>query len=212
MPSQIQVVLFGNEDGSRRGIRQIISQDPDFTFIVDGTREKGDFLFSEELLPDLVLLEQDQPSKEKLKDIGSLKAVFPQSKFVLITNTFEMWPLFEAMRWGIQGYLIKNSNMELWASYLKALVREEGQLPTELINQTIKTFAENYHVEISKDLTYREKEIIRWVAQGVSNKEIAEKLQISEYTVKNHLKNIFNKLNLKNRVQLVRYAYELYHS
>ncbi|MTT30602.1 DNA-binding response regulator [Terrilactibacillus sp. BCM23-1] len=211
MPSPIQVVLFGNEDRSRSGIRQVLLQDPDFIFIVDGTREKGDFLFSEDLLPDLVLLEQDQPSKEKLKDVGDLKAIFPQAKFVLITKTFEMWPLFEAMRWGIQGYLVKNSNMERWADYLKAIVREES-LPTDLINQMIKTFAENYHVEISRDLTYREKEIIRWVAQGVSNKEIAEKLQISEYTVKNHLKNIFNKLNLKNRVQLVRYAYELYHS
>src|SRR5690606_20591139 len=130
-------------------------------------------------------------------------------KVVIVTVSDDIAHLFEALNRGAQGYLLKNLNPELWIDYLEAIALDEVPMSKHLALQLLKEFSTtNGQDDDLSLLTRREKEILQLVAKGNSNKEIAIDLQISEHTVKNHMKNIMQKLHLENRVQLARYAYE----
>jgi DNA-binding NarL/FixJ family response regulator len=103
---------------------------------------------------------------------------------------------------------LKNLNPNVWLEYLHSLLNDEAPMPREVALRNLNEFNPVSSSIQRSVLTTREQEILTLVAKGLSNKEIALKLTISEYTVKNHLKNIMQKLYLSNRVQLTRYAYE----
>jgi DNA-binding NarL/FixJ family response regulator len=126
---------------------------------------------------------------------------------VMVTVSDDVANLFEAIKNGAQGYLLKNLNPNIWLSYLHSLATDSAPMPQEIANRILAEFTGSKATDHTL-LTPREQEILTRVAQGLSNKEIATELVISEHTVKNHLKNIMQKLHLNNRVQLTRYAYE----
>lgn len=220
MIQPIRVLIADDHPHAREGMRMILSAEPDF--IVAGEASSGEqaIVLAGELQPELVLMDIHMPGMGGLEAAKAIKTAQPQAKIVIVTVSDEPSHLFEALKKGAQGYLLKNLNPSAWRDYLRAVALDEAPLHPDLALSIIREFASRKAQPgpdasgkergggQAEGLTPREMELLREVAQGLTNKEVALSLGLSEHTVKNHLKNILQKLHLDNRVQLARYAYE----
>jgi DNA-binding NarL/FixJ family response regulator len=202
-----RILIADDHEHARKAMRMILAEDDRFTIV--GEAKRGDEILplTEQLMPDMILMDIHMPGLNGLEATRQVKERFPYVKIVMVTVSDDVTNLFEAIKNGAQGYLVKNLNPNIWLSYLLALATDTAPMPQEIANRILAEFT---GVKSTKPhlLTPREQEILTRVAQGLSNREIAYDLVISEHTVKNHLKNIMQKLHLNNRVQLTRYAYE----
>jgi len=166
-----------------------------------------------QLRPDIVLMDIRMPVCDGVTAARLIKAELPECKVVMLTTSSDEPDLVEAVKSGVDGYLLKSLEAGPFLTYLKGLERGEAAISRELAGTLLKivsrqneicspdtTAAEKFH------LTSRQIEILQLVAQGLSNKEISRCLSVSEHTVKYHLGEIYQRLNLKNREQAAEYA------
>jgi DNA-binding NarL/FixJ family response regulator len=149
------------------------------------------------------------PVLSGLEATKKIKQLYPRTRVVMLTVSDDVADLFTAVQYGAQGYLLKNMDPDEWSAYLHALLDDNSDLPRQMADRLFHRFRSGPTAEAEASpslLTPREQEIIACVAAGLNNREIAEQLVISENTVKNHLKNMLEKLGLSNRVQLTAYA------
>lgn len=201
-----RVLVVDDHAHAREAICDIISMDEQFEIVGVVTNGQEAIAFTEHWMPDLILMDIQMPDMDGLETTQRIKLRFPYVKIVMITVSDDMFHLLEALKRGAQGYLLKNLAPSTWIEYLRSIVSEEAPLSRELAFQILKDVSLTTKKETVESLTPREREILSHVASGLTNKEIGEKLNISEHTVKNHLKNILQKLQVQNRVQLTRYA------
>ena len=161
-----------------------------------------------ELTPDLVLMDLRMPRLSGLEAIRIIKEELPSTLVVVLSVSDDPQDLFEAIRSGAQGYLIKNVEPGLWLEYLTALVQGDARISRAIAERILREFMRQTAVPRGSlpTLTPREEEILALVARGLANKEIATTLSIVEGTVKRHLQNILAKLHLRNRVELATFA------
>ncbi|MBD2847732.1 response regulator transcription factor [Paenibacillus sp. IB182496] len=204
-----RVVVIDDSAHAREGMRTILEMDPLFEVVAEGRDGQDAMALTEQWMPDLILMDIQMPGMDGLEATKRLKDRYPYIKIVMVTVSDDIAHLFEALKKGAQGYLLKNLNPGAWHEYLRAVALDEAPLTRELAYRILDEFAPRAkHAPSASPLTQREHEILGLVAKGLYNRDIAETLEISEHTVKNHLKNILHKLHLENRVQLARYAYE----
>lgn len=206
---KVRVLVVDDHPHAREAIGEILAEDA--TFEIVAYAENGDEAIAqtERWMPDLILMDIRMPGKDGLETTREIKLRYPYVKIVLITVSDDAAHLFEALKQGAQGYLLKNLEPGTWLEYLRAIASDEAPLSSELALRILQEFPVNKKESGEPPpLTAREREILGWVAQGMTNREIAGVLHISDQTVKNHLKNILQKLHLENRVQLTRYALE----
>ncbi|MEK4509748.1 response regulator transcription factor [Paenibacillus anaericanus] len=203
-----RVLVVDDHAHAREAICDIISMDEKFEIIGVVTNGREAIEFTEQWMPDLILMDIQMPDMDGLETTQRIKLRFPYVKIVMITVSDDMFHLLEALKRGAQGYLLKNLAPSTWIEYLRSIVSEEAPLSRELAFQILKDVSLTTKKETVETLTPREREILSNVASGLTNREIGGKLNISEHTVKNHLKNILHKLQVQNRVQLTRYALE----
>jgi len=211
MTTPIRLLIVDDHEMARKAMRLIVSADPAFEIVGEATNGQEALELTEKWMPDLILMDIAMPGMDGLETTKQIKERFPYVKIVVVTVSDDVSDLFEAFKKGAQGYLIKNIKTDLWRDYLKAVANDDASIPKEIalrILSEFKTSAQGSSTPNASELTRREQETLALVANGYSNREIAQQLGISEYTVKNHLKNILQKLHLSNRVQLARYAYE----
>ncbi|MFB5762325.1 response regulator [Paenibacillus medicaginis] len=207
--NRTRVLVADDSAHAREAISDILAEDGAFEIIGEASGGEQALRMTEELMPDLILMDIRMPDMDGLEATGLIKMRFPYVKIVIITVSDDAAHLFEALKRGAQGYLLKNLSPSTWLEYLRAVVSDEAPLSQELAYRILQEFpAPPKQTAAGQSLTPREREILNWVASGQTNKEIGEGLGISEQTVKNHLKNILHKLQLENRVQLTRYALE----
>ncbi|SDW73940.1 response regulator [Paenibacillus sp. PDC88] len=203
-----RVLVVDDHAHAREAICSILGSDPAFKVIGVVTNGQEAIQFTEQYLPDLILMDIQMPVMNGLDATQHIKLMYPYVKIIMITVSDDMVYLLEALKRGAQGYLLKNLAPSQWLAYLRSIVNDEEPISRVIAYEILK----DVHVEERKQpavhLTSREKDILYGVAEGWTNKEIADKYEISEYTVKNHLKNILQKLQMQNRVQLTRYAIE----
>lgn len=206
--SRYRVLVVDDHAHAREAMCEILSMDDSFEVI--GVVESGAeaIAFTAQWMPDLILIDIQMPQMDGLETTRRIKQEYPYVKIVIVTVSDEISHLLEALKQGAQGYLLKNLAPSTWIQYLQAIVNEEAPLSRELAFQILKEFTVPSVTDEGESLTAREKEILSCVSSGSKNKEIALSLGISEHTVKNHLKNILQKLQLQNRTQLTRYALE----
>ncbi|GGD48898.1 response regulator [Paenibacillus nasutitermitis] len=240
----IRVLLADDHPHGREGIREIISADPAFEIIGEAVNGEQAVMLAAEHGPDLVLMDINMPVMNGMEATQSIKAIDPRIKIVMVTVSDDIADLFEAVKRGAQGYLLKNLSPSAWLDYLRAIAIDEIPLSKELAYRLLQEFSgaggqeqarasragdmnsvrevgrafsrpeaappaqRSVREEGKTPLTVRERDVLERVASGSSNRQIAEDCGISENTVKNHLKNILQKLHLDNRVQLTRYAVE----
>lgn len=204
-----RILIVDDHIHAREGIREILEEYEDFLIIGEAKNGLEAIQLTEQLMPDLILMDIDMPVMDGLEATKRLKLIFPYVKIVMITVSDDITDLFDALKKGAQGYLLKNIQSEKWIEHLRAFALDEVPMSKEIAFQILKEFPQNKEITKEKiPLSTRELEVLKLVAKGLSNREISAMLIISEHTVKSHLKNILSKLHLDNRVQLTSYAFQ----
>jgi DNA-binding NarL/FixJ family response regulator len=164
------------------------------------------------LQPDILLLDVEMPTTGGLELLGKIRGKSPKTKICLLADCFEEDIIIGALQRGAQGYLLKTAAP---TELIKAIhTTHAGELwaPRKLLTQVLENLRRTVNElqgtpsQIQETLTDREQEVVTWAVQGLTNKEIAARLGVSETTVKTHLQNIFRKLKVRRRVQLTAHS------
>ncbi len=161
------------------------------------------------LRPDVVLMDITMPRMDGLEATRLIKARLPQMRIVMLTVSDEDRNLFEAIKSGAQGYLLKNLKAEEFFDLLAGIERGEAPISRGLAGRILDEFARQRAPSASgeaEELTDREQDVLQAVSSGASNREVAAALHITENTVKFHMKNILDKLHLRSRAEVIAYA------
>lgn len=163
-----------------------------------------------ETVPDVVLLDVRMPRESGLRACIRIKELVPSTKIIMLTVSDEEGDLYEAVKSGASGYLLKDSSVEEVAQAIRVVADGQSLISPSMAAKLIVEFKEMARLEReqvpSPRLTDRELQVLRLVAKGLNNREAAKELFISENTVKNHVRNILEKLQLHSRMEAVMYA------
>ena len=206
--STTRTLIVDDSELARRGVRAILAGSALFEVVGEAGDGQEGVARVRELTPDLVLMDLRMPRLSGLEAIRLIKEEFPSTLVVVLSVSDDPQDLFEAIRCGAQGYLIKNVDPGIWLEYLTALVQGDARISRTIAERILQEFTRQSEVPRASlpTLTPRESEILALVARGLANKEIAASLGIVEGTVKRHLQNILAKLHLRNRVELATFA------
>jgi DNA-binding NarL/FixJ family response regulator len=161
-----------------------------------------------ELRPDLILMDIQMPKLDGLKAVRLIKAELPETKVVMLTMSSEDEDLFEAVKSGACGYVLKSQDTDDFFSLLTAAARGEAVLSPGLTTRILREFARRPASETGPDstLTPRQLQVLTLVARGLTYKEVGEKLFLSERTIKYHMGEILTQLHMDNRSQVIAFA------
>jgi len=207
--SSIRVLLADDHALFRRGVASLLAAESDFDVVGEAVDGRQAVEMARELMPDVILMDIAMPVMDGLEATRRIKAEIPYVRIVIVTASDGERNLFEAIKSGAQGYLLKKIEPQALYGTLRGVVRGEAPLSRVMAGRLLEEFARLHQDPAPRpaaELTVREREVLEHVARGRSNKEIAAALAIAENTVKNHLKNILEKLHLENRVQAATYA------
>lgn len=200
----IRVLIADDHSILREGMRLILSADPSFNVVGEATNGEDAVTRAQQLLPDVVLMDVHMPGMNGIEATRRIRTTLPQVRVMILTVSDKDEDLFGAIRAGAKGYLLKNSEASQVLDAIRRLANGEAVLPPALAARVLDEFAAP--LQAQETLTEREIEIIRLVAQGLGNKEIATKLSLSENTVKTHVRHILDKLQLRSRSEAAAYA------
>jgi DNA-binding NarL/FixJ family response regulator len=200
---RIEVFIVDDHYMVIEGIRALLQGEMDIELIGHASTAASCLSFLKNKLPDVILMDISMPDKSGVDLCKEVRLAYP-AVFVIGLSTFNQFTCIEAMMEnGASGYLLKNAYKE----EITAAIRDVAKGKTYLSNEVASTLKNAAH-EDSPVLTRRENEILRLIASGLTNPEIAEKLFLSLSTIDTHRKSLMRKLNIKNTALLVRYAFE----
>lgn len=200
---KIRVLLIDDHPLFRKGVGQMISDDPGFEVVGEADSGEQGITLAQQLLPDVILLDLHMKGMDGLETLRRLKATEIQASCVMLTVSDAEEDLLEALRAGADGYLLKDMEPEqLRDSLIKAtkgITIIQDRLTDILTRAAL--FPENKNANDTASLTERENQILDCIAAGMNNKTIARELGITDSTVKVHIKNLLRKLNLTSRLE-----------
>lgn len=207
----IRVLLVDDHVLFRRGVAALLTAESEFELVGEAGNGAQALEMAREQMPDVILMDISMPGMDGLEATRRIKQELPYVRIVILTVSDTDQVLFEAVKSGAQGYLLKNIEPRALLSTLKGVVRGEAPISRVMAARILEEFTHrSRHAApapiAGTELTSREQEVLALVGQGKSNKEIAVALSITENTTKNHLKNILEKLHVENRVQAAAYA------
>jgi two-component system NarL family response regulator len=201
----ISVLIVDDHTLMRQGLRRILEE---AGMQIAGEAENGQEAVAKtlELSPDVVLMDIQMPLMDGIQATREIKSLAPRTTVVILTMHEEEEYLFEAIKAGAIGYLQKNKAPQELIKVIEAAREGLSLLPPALATRVLNEFAalskqQEQKLKHYTQLTSREREVLKLIAQGLSNKEIAKELYISDKTVKNHLSNIFAKLQINDRTK-----------
>ncbi|NMG09931.1 response regulator transcription factor [Brasilonema sp. UFV-L1] len=216
----IRLLLVDDQIIIRQGLKSLLESKPDFQIV--GEAENGESAISilegfantqaEGLKPDLVLMDVRMPVMDGVAATEVISQRFPRVKVLVLTTFDDDEYISQAMRFGARGYLLKDTPLEQLANAIRLVHQGYTQLGPGLFEKVLSPLLHSATPKPSTDLpglaelTPREKEVLRLIASGASNREIAKSLYITERTVKNHVTSILSRLNLRDRTQAAIFA------
>ena len=207
----IRILLVDDHPLMRRGMRDLLAMEDDLQPVGEaGTGEEA-LRLVDELDPDLILLDLNMPGMDGLETLQRLREAKVDARIILFTVSDDQSHVLEALRQGADGYLLKDMDPEQLVEQVRAAANGKLALTPELtliLAQAIRERPSNASQNANASLTKREKDVLRLIAKGLSNKMIARKLGITEGTVKVHVKNLLHKLGLRSRVEAAVWAME----
>lgn len=203
----VRLLLVDDHALFREGLGALLSHQDDFIVVGEAEDAESALAQARALAPDIVLMDVELPGEDGVNATRRLKLALPGITVVMLTVRDDSQTLFEAIKAGAQGYLVKNVRSRELLEQLRGLARGEAAISRRLaarILEEIRGQPEPFGPD--EALTARELEVLELVAARLSNAAIAERLVVSEHTVKNHLKSILAKLHLHNRHQAAAYG------
>jgi two-component system NarL family response regulator len=190
----------------------VLEQEPDIEVVGEASDGAEALTKAVDSTPDIVLLDVRMPKRGGIDACTSIKDAVPSTKIIMLTISDEEADLYDAIKAGAMGYLLKEISIEEVASAIRAVHGGQSLISPSMASKLLTEFAsmikrgdERQQVPAPR-LTDREMEVLRLVAKGMNNRDIAKELFISENTVKNHIRNILEKLQLHSRMEAVVYA------
>jgi DNA-binding NarL/FixJ family response regulator len=205
----IRVVLIDDHDLLRRGIKTMLESEGDIQVVGEASDGSGAAKLVEETTADVVLVDVIMPKKDGIEATREIKDTHPNVAVVVLSGHDEQRFVFDALKAGASGYLLKTAELDEVVSTVRSVARGEMQLDPQLAARVLDEF-EVYRAadvaEAFQPLTPREQEILQLMSEGLPNKTIASRLSISERTVTTHVANIYSKLHVNNRVSAIQEA------
>ena len=206
----VRVLVVDDQELFRRGLIMLLGGDID----IEVVGEAADGITATELAittaPDVILLDVRMPRRTGVEACRAIKEAVPATKIIMLTVSDEEADLYESVKNGAAGYLLKDSSIEEVAQAIRVVNEGQSLISPSMAVKLIDEFKQMSKPEREQGpalrLTERELEVLRLVAKGLNNREVAKELFISENTVKNHVRNILEKLQLHSRMEAVMYA------
>jgi NarL family two-component system response regulator LiaR len=205
--NKIRVLIADDHPIVRDGLRTLIITEPGMELVGEAVNGEEAVRMALDQKPDVILMDLVMPIKDGLEAISEIKNVYPNIAILVLTSFSEENKVFPAIRAGALGYLLKDSSPQQLLQAIYDVHRGEASLHPSIALQLIREINQPSELPPAEDpLTERELEVLKLVAQGLTNQEIAERLYRSEWTVRTHVRNILSKLHLANRTQAALYA------
>lgn len=204
----IRILIADDHGVLRAGLRALLNAEPDFEVVAEAADGKETLRLTEELRPDVTLLDINMPGPDGIEVTRRLKEMMPEARVLILTVHEDEGLLREAIRAGASGYILKRAVESELINAIHAVWRGDlyvhPAMTRTLFQDLRSTFVPDE--EPIEPLTPRETEVLHLIAEGHTNRQIAEVLSISVRTVESHRANLMGKLGLNSRVELVRYA------
>jgi DNA-binding NarL/FixJ family response regulator len=209
---KLRVMVVDDHALFRRGLQMVLDQEGDLELVGEAADGAEAIERAQELMPDVVLMDVRMPRRSGIEAARELKDTLPHAKILMLTISDDEADLYDAIKAGASGYLLKEIPIEEVADAIRSVWAGQSRISPSMASKLLSEFAtmskradEPRSVPAPK-LTERELEVLQLVAQGMNNRDIAKQLFISENTVKNHVRNILEKLQLHSRMEAVMYA------
>ncbi|MGH8884757.1 MAG: response regulator [Egibacteraceae bacterium] len=211
-PDMIRVIVADDHALFRRGLEMVLESEPDIEVVAEANDGNEVIALAEQHMPDLVLMDVRMPGRGGIEATQAIKGAVPHTKILMLTISDEEEDLYDAIKAGANGYLLKEISIEEVAGAIRSVHMGQSLISPSMASKLLNEFAAMARKDEEKQqmpaprLTDREMEVLTLVAQGLNNRDIAKQLYISENTVKNHVRNILEKLHLHSRMEAVVYA------
>ena len=207
----IRVIIVDDQELFRRGLTMLMDAEPGLDVVGEAGDGQTGIELASRVAPDVVLLDVRMPKISGIEACVAIKEAVPAAKILMLTVSDEESDLYEAVKSGASGYLLKDSSIEEVAQAVRVVADGQSLISPSMAAKLLEEFKTISRTggkpeDIAPKLTDRELEVLNLVARGLNNREIARDLYISENTVKNHVRNILEKLQLHSRMEAVMYA------
>jgi DNA-binding NarL/FixJ family response regulator len=210
MESRISVLIADDHPLFRQGIKQILELENDITVVAQAANGDEAVRLTREHKPDVILMDINMPGSNGLQAIKEIKDENINSKIIVLTIHEDREYLIKTIQMGAEGYVLKDAEPSVLIGAIRSVHQGQSYIQPNMTKELVKEFnrltLHGRERNGENRLTAREREVLKLIAEGMINKEIATKLYISEKTVKNHVSSIFRKLNVSDRTQAAIYA------
>ncbi|NLL04599.1 MAG: response regulator transcription factor [Clostridiaceae bacterium] len=209
---KIRVLIADDHTMVRQGLKQILELEKDMTVIAQAPNGEEAVKLVKECNPDVILMDINMPGMNGLQAIKEMKDSNIPSKIIVLTIHEDREYLFKTLQMGVEGYVLKDAEPSVLLEAIRSVNSGQPYIQANMTRELVREFNKITLYDKGKteenNLTAREVEVLELIAEGMINKEIAKRLFISEKTVKNHVSNIFRKLNVSDRTQAAIYAFK----
>ena len=206
----IRVLIADDHALFRRGLNMVLESEEGIEVVAEAEDGEDAVAKAEEFAPDVVLMDVRMPRLSGIEATRTIRDVIPTARILMLTVSDEEEDLYEAVKAGANGYLLKEISIEEVADAIRAVVQGQSLISPSMASKLLtefNTLAKRAEAQYpAPRLTERELEVLKLVAKGMSNREIGDSLFISDNTVKNHVRSILEKLHLHSRMEAVVYA------
>jgi DNA-binding NarL/FixJ family response regulator len=207
----IRVAIVDDQELFRRGLVMLVGAEDDIEVVGEASDGAEAAALAEEKAPDVILMDVRMPKMSGTEACVTIKQLAPSAKIIMLTMSDEEADLYDAIKNGASGYLLKDASIDEVAQAIRLVADGQSLISPSMAAKLLEEFktisrSGGKPEEIAPRLTDRELEVLNLVARGLNNREIARDLYISENTVKNHVRNILEKLQLHSRMEAVMYA------
>jgi len=202
----IRIIIADDHTLLRDGLKALFASVPDIEVIGEAETGAGVITIADQLQPDVILMDIQMPGINGIQATRQIVEKHPDIGVIVVTMYKDDDSVFAAMRAGARGYILKGADQEEMLRAIRSVARGEAVFGPEIATRLVNFFSSppaDLSPQAFADLTNREHEVLELIAQGLNNQAIASRLSISEKTVRNHISNIFNKLQVVDRAQAI---------
>lgn len=201
MPDQIHILIADDHPLFREGIVHSLGAEPDITIVGQASTGEEAFDLTKDFLPDVLLMDITMPGKGGIAATQNISTAFPVVRIIILTVSEDEDDLMKALKGGARGYVLKGISARELANAVRAVAKGETYVSPMIATNIILELSKPQAPDPFSELTQRELEILQLVAEGLTNREVGERLHLAEKTVKHYMTNILQKLHVRSRVE-----------